>query len=429
MTESDLAAASRTGEVAAAEQMAAAASGDIEAFLRLCESYTPMLMGVALRIVGDRNDAEKAVHEVLVEAWRSSRVFDPARFSVRVWWTIGVRTMALRRSQGRRVKRMASTHDTMIAQLGPAQESGEVPALRAKVRRVLDALSSEQRSLLQLAYFDALSPGEIGDRSTMNANQVRAQVCEALRCLRTGLFWIDAPKVGPADELAASYLLDEVEPGERASLELGDAVRDLAPATAAVVRDTVHALALYTMPGPAPPRIKARVHSAITGPDRMQPFAVDIARFFAVGLEAAREFIGRIDRPYGWLDDASGVRLLPVTPGESDPAAPSNMSQKPEAFEATLVQVPTWPAACVVRVAPGQSLGARYPGTGASALVLQGAVLGDDGRSARAGELWPWPAGAALGTASPGEVELICAVRAGESSSSSSSSSTPRAAG
>jgi DNA-directed RNA polymerase specialized sigma24 family protein len=107
-------------------------------------------MGVALRIVGDRNDAEKAVHEVLVEAWRSSRVFDPARFSVRVWWTIGVRTMALRRSQGRRVKRMASTHDTMIAQLGPAHESGDVPALRAKVRRVLDALSSEQRSLLQL---------------------------------------------------------------------------------------------------------------------------------------------------------------------------------------------------------------------------------------------------------------------------------------
>ena len=414
MTESDLAAASRTGEVAAAEQMAAAARGDIEAFLRLCESYTPMLMGVALRIVGDRNDAEKAVHEVLVEAWRSSRVFDPARFSVRVWWTIGVRTMALRRREGRRVKRMASTHDTMIAQLGPAHESGDVPALRAKVRRVLDALSSEQRSLLQLAYFDGLSPVEIGDRSTMNADQVRSQMCEALRCLRTGLFWIDAPRVGPADELAAGYLLDELEPGERASLELGDAVRGLEPAVAAVVRDTVHALALYTMPGPAPPRIKARVHSAITGPDRMQPFAVDVARFFAVGLEAAREFIGRIDRPHGWLDDATGVRLLTVTPGEPDGAGPSNMSQKPEAFEATLVQLPAWPAACLVRVAPGQSLGARYPGTGASALVLQGSVLGDDGRSARAGELWTWRASAALGTASPGEVELICAVRAGE---------------
>jgi len=412
MTESDLAAASRTGEVAAAEQMAAAARGDIEVFIRLCESYTPMLMGVALRIVGERNDAEKAVHEVLVEAWRSSRVFDPARFSVRVWWTIGVRTMALRRSQGRRVKRMASTHDTMIAQLGPAHESGDVPALRAKVRRVLDALSSEQRSLLQLAYFDGLSPVEIGDRSTMNANQVRSQVCEALRCLRTGLFWIDAPKVGPADELAAGYLLDELDANERASLELGDAVRGLDVAASAIVRDTVHALALYTMPGPAPPRIKARVHAAITGPDRMQPFAVDVARFFAVGLETAREFIGRIDRPHGWLDDASGVRLLAVTPGDDDGSGASNMSQKPEAYEATLVQLPAWPDACMVRVAPGQSLGARYPSSGASALVLQGAVLGDDGRSAHAGEIWSWAPGAALGTASPGEVELICAVRA-----------------
>lgn len=420
MTESDLAAASRTGEAAAAEQMAAAARGDIETFIRLCESYTPMLMGVALRIVGDRNDAEKAVHEVMVEAWRSSRVFDPARFSVRVWWTIGVRTMALRRSQGRRVKRMASTHDTMIAQLGPAHESGDVPALRAKVRRVLDALSSEQRSLLQLAYFDGLSPVEIGDRSTMNANQVRIQVREALRCLRTGMFWVEAPRVGPADELAAGYLLDELDPGERISLELGDPVHGLDAEAAAIVRDTVHALALYTMPGPAPPRIKARVNAAITGPDRMQPFAVDLAHFFSVGLEAARELIGRIDRPHGWLDDASGVRLLAVTPGEPDRcdgAGASDMSQKSEeaceAYEATLVQLPAWPAACLIRVAPGQSLGARYPATGASALVLQGAVLGDDGGNAHAGELWSWPPGAALGTASPGEVELICAVRAG----------------
>jgi hypothetical protein len=58
-------------------------------------------------------------------------------------------------------------------------------------------------------------------------------------------------------------------------------------------------------------------------------------------------------------------------------------------------------------------LGARYPVGGAKALVLQGALLGADGRRARPGERWHWPAGAALGTASPGEVELICAVRAG----------------
>ena len=431
MTERDPAAASAasaatttTGEAAAAEQMAAAARGDIEAFIRLCEGYTPMLMGVALRIVGDRNEAEKAVHEVLVEAWRSARVYDPARFSVLVWWTIGVRTMALRRSQGRRVKRMASTHDTMIAQLGPAVEAADVPPQRAKVRRVLDSLSSEQRSLLQLAYFDGLSPVEIGDRSTMNAGQVRLHLAEALRCLRTGLFWIDAPRVGPADELATAYLLGELGADERAAVDLGDPVRGLDAVGAAHVRNTVHALALYTMPGPAPPRIKARVLAAITGPDRMQPFAVDLARFLSVDLGTAREHIASIDRPRGWLEDSAGVRLLALKlpPRGGDAAGSGDMSQGSgeafsgpegrEAFEATIVQAPAWPPVCMVRVAPGQSLGSRYPGTGASALVLQGAVLGDDGRSARAGETWTWPAGGALGTASPGEIELICAVRA-----------------
>jgi RNA polymerase sigma-70 factor (ECF subfamily) len=413
MTERDPAAASRTGEVAAAEQMTAAARGDTEAFLRLCDGYAPMLMGVALRIVGDRNESEKAVHEVLVEAWRSARVYDPARFSVLVWWTIGVRTMALRRSQGRRVKRMASTHDTMIAQLGPAVEANDVPPQRAKVRRVLDALTSEQRSLLQLAYFDGLSPVEIGDRSHMNAGQVRSHLAEALRCLRGGLFWIDAPRVGPADELAAGYLLGELSGAERTAVDLGDPVHGLEAAAVALVRDTVHSLALYTMPGPAPKRIRTRVHAAITGPDRMQPFAVDLARFFAVDMPTAREYIGLVDRPHGWLDEGAGVRLLALRPGAGSAGA-SNMSEETPGYEATIVQAPAWPPACLVRLAPGQSLGVRYPSSGATALVLQGTVLGDDGRSARAGETWRWAPGAALGTASPGEVELICALRAGD---------------
>ena len=411
MTERDPVAAARPGEIAAAEQMAVAASGDVEAFAGLAGSYTPMLMGVALRIVGDRNDAEKAVHEVLVEAWRSCRFYDPARFSIRVWWSIGLRALALRRTQGRRVKRMASTHDTMIAQLGASQEAADLPPLRNQVRRVLDSLSSEQRSVLQLAYFDGLSAAEIGDRSHMNAGQVRAQLAEALRCLRTGLYWVDAPDVGPADELGTSYLLSELAAAERSALELGDRVHGLEAADVAIVRDTVHSLALYTIPGPAAPRIRARVLAAISGPDRLQPFAVDLARFLAVDLERAREILASVDRPQGWLDDAAGIRLLALDLG-AEPPVPSDIPEE-VSLETTMVQSPAWPSACLLRLAPGQRLGARYPVGGAKALVLQGALLGADGRRARPGERWRWPAGAALGTASPGEVELICAVRAG----------------
>ncbi len=421
MTDRDPVAAARPGEIAAAEQMAAAASGDVEAFAGLAQRYTPLLMGVALRIVGDRNDAEKAVHEVLVEAWRSCRFYDPARFSVRVWWTIGIRAMALRRTQGRRAKRMASTHDTMIAQLGPAHEADDLPPLRAHVRRVLDAVSSDQRSVLQLAYFDGLSAAEIGDRSRMSAAEVRSNLAEALRCLRTGLYWIDAPRVGPADELAAGYLLSELAADERSALELGDRVRGLEPGDAAIVRDTVHSLGLYTIPGPAAPRIRARVIAAITGPDRLQLFAGDLARFLSIDLARARELLTRVDRPQGWLDDAAGVRVLALDLNpESDQGASataesdvlSDMSDL-ASLETTMVQSPAWPTICLLRLAPGQRLGARYPVGGARALVLQGALVGADGRRARPGERWTWPAGAPLGVASPGEVELICAVRAG----------------
>lgn len=407
-------AAARAGEIAAAEQMAAAARGDADSFVRLSESYAPLLVGIALRILGDRNEAEKAVHDVLVEAWRSSRIYDPNRFSIRVWWTIGVRTMAHRRNQNRRVKRMASTHDTMIAAVATTVEAIDVPPMRRQVQRVLDAVSAEQRSVLQLAYFDGLSAVEIADRSGLSATDVRGQLADALRCLRSGLFWVDAPAVGPADEFAAQYLLGELSALERAGCDLGDPVAGLDAPTSKSVRDAIHSLALYTLPGPSSPRIRQRLLAAVTGPDRMQPFAVDLARFFTVDLDAAREYVGRVDRPHGWLEDAAGIRLLSLNLG-ADPRVLEDISDEPDADDAlltTMVQSPAWPSASLVRVAPGVSLGMRFPGHSAEALVLQGTLVGGDGTPTRPGERRFWPAGAGLGTAGAGDVELLCAVRA-----------------
>ncbi len=393
--------------------MAAAARGDSDAFIRLSESYAPLLVGIALRILGDRNEAEKAVHDVLVEAWRSSRIYDPNRFSIRVWWTIGVRTMAHRRNQNRRVKRMASTHDTMIAALATTVEAADVPPMRRQVQRVLDAVSAEQRSLLQLAYFDGLSAVEIADRSSLSAAGVRGQLADALRCLRTGLFWVEAPTVGPADEFAAQYLLGELSSAERAGCDLGDAVAGLDNATITSVRDSIHSLALYTLPGPSSPRIRARLLAAVTGPDRMQPFAVDLARFFVTDLDAAREYVGRVDRPHGWLEDATGVRLLSINLG-ADPRVleDSDVDDTDDALLTTMVQSPAWPTTCLVRVAPGHNLGVRYPATSAEVLVLQGSLVSGDGTTTRPGEHRHWPAGSALGTAGAGDVELLCAVNA-----------------
>ena len=393
--------------------MAAAARGDAEAFVRLSESYAPLLVGIALRILGDRNEAEKAVHDVLVEAWRSSRIYDPSRFSIRVWWTIGVRTMAHRRNLNRRVKRMASTHDTMIAALATTVEAADVPPMRRQVQRVLDAVSAEQRSLLQLAYFDGLSAVEIADRSGLTATVVRTQLADALRCLRSGLYWIDAPAVSPTDEFAAQYLLGELSAAERAGCDLGDAVTGLDAKTSTSVRDSVHSLALYTLPGPSSPRIRARLLAAVTGPDRMQPFAIDLARFFAVDLDAAREYVARVDRPHGWLEDAAGIRLLSLNL-HADPRDLEDSSDDVDSDDAlltTMVQSPAWPSTALVRVAPGHSLGNRYPAHSAEALVLQGTLVGGDGTATRPGERRFWPAGAGLGTAGAGDVELLCAVR------------------
>jgi hypothetical protein len=287
--------------------------------------------------------------------------------------------------------------------------------MRRQVQRVLDAVSAEQRSLLQLAYFDGLSAVEIADRSSLSAASVRGQLADALRCLRTGLFWIEAPHRRPRRRARRQYLLGELSSAERAALRPRRRVAGLDGATTTSVRDSIHSLALYTLPGPSSPRIRARLLAAVTGPDRMQPFAVDLARFFVTSTSTPPASTSPRRPPPRLARGRPGVRLLSINLG-ADPRVleDSDVDDTDDALLTTMVQSPAWPSTCLVRVAPGHRLGARYPRHRAEALVLQGSLVGGDGTHAPApASAGAGPPGRRSGTASAGEVELICAVRAG----------------
>ena len=47
--------------------------------------YAPVLFGLFVRTLGDRQLAEDCVQEVFVTAWRSAGRFDPRRASVSTW--------------------------------------------------------------------------------------------------------------------------------------------------------------------------------------------------------------------------------------------------------------------------------------------------------------------------------------------------------
>lgn len=401
------------GDVGAAQRMAAAARGDAVAFIELCESYAPALLGATLRILGDRVAAESTVYGVLLDAWRGAKQFDPRQASVRVWWTIGARTAALRALPEHRAARMAAVHDTQITTLDDKTEAPDVGPLRQAVQTAMLDLDDEPRSALQLAYFEGLGAGEIADRARTSPEVVRAQVADGLRRLSAALAGtppsIDVPR--PHDRLAAAYLLDELSLEDRARFDRGEAIGELQASEVAAQRDNVHGLALYTFPAALLPQTRARLVAAIAGPERLSPFTDDLAALLRLPLHDAREILARVDAPRGWRDDA-GLRILPLETG-SEVRVPESMSEEPDAVgdsDITVVQRAAWPRRLIVRVAPGAVIPSRYPHSEARVLVLQGGLSHEETGAARPGDLVPWPSGTTLGVAEPGGPELILAV-------------------
>ena len=145
--------------------VAAMARGDRAALAALYERHAGVLLGLALRIVRDRREAEDLLHDVLLEAWRAAGDFDPNRGRVRTWLAIRMRSRALDRKQSARISRNAG--DAGLAVL--ADERERTSPDHARVRAVLAELGPAQRQVVELAYFAGLSCSEIASprRSTL----------------------------------------------------------------------------------------------------------------------------------------------------------------------------------------------------------------------------------------------------------------------
>jgi len=163
-----------------AELVAKMADGDRSALATLYSRHSSVLMGLALRIVRSRLEAEDLLHDVFLEAWRSAKSFDPKRGRVRTWLAIRMRSRALDLQKSARVSRNAG--DAGLDQLVD-DRTGASPD-HARVREALAALGPEQRRMLELAYFEGLSCSEIATRVATPIGTVKSRIAAGLERLR-----------------------------------------------------------------------------------------------------------------------------------------------------------------------------------------------------------------------------------------------------
>ena len=166
-----------------AELVAAMARGDRDAMAALYERHSGVLLGLAMRIVKNRREAEDLLHDVFLEVWRSAKDFDPKRGRVRTWLAIRMRSRALDLQKSARVSRNAGDAGLDVL----VDDGDHASPDHARVRAALVDLGPDQRRVLELAYFEGLSCSEIAERVAIPVGTVKSRIAAGLDRLRNGL--------------------------------------------------------------------------------------------------------------------------------------------------------------------------------------------------------------------------------------------------
>jgi RNA polymerase sigma factor (sigma-70 family) len=178
-----------TDPIAAADaDLTARLAADLDgSFEELVASQVDRLFSIALRVLGDRGDAEEAAQDALVRAYRALDGYEAKRIRelrLRPWLTTIVVNVCRNRT---RVRRVPTT------QLGfePGAEPAVDPVARRDVRdawaSLLATLPPAQRIAIVLRHVDGLSYAEMAAALDKPEGTLKAQVHRGLATLRDAL--------------------------------------------------------------------------------------------------------------------------------------------------------------------------------------------------------------------------------------------------
>jgi RNA polymerase sigma-70 factor, ECF subfamily len=150
-------------------------AGEEAAFEILVTRYNRPLFGVALRMLGDFEDARDATQAAFVKAYRKLATFDP-KFRFFSWMYRILLNECLNTRRGRRLYEPLAP-DLVLAS-GPL-EALEATERRRRVQQALLALPVEQREVILLRHFGDLAYDEIATTIGIPVKTVKSRLYTA----------------------------------------------------------------------------------------------------------------------------------------------------------------------------------------------------------------------------------------------------------
>jgi len=163
-------------------------NGDLDSFNQLIERYQGQVYNLALRMLGNHQDAEDITQEAFILAWKAINKFRGGSFKAWLFRiSSNVCTDLLRSSQRRR----ADSLDSLFSEYNPLSNSAKSPeehALQEELHQLISqcllSLPEEQRLVVILADLQGFSYEEISQATNSSSGTVKSRLSRGRTNLR-----------------------------------------------------------------------------------------------------------------------------------------------------------------------------------------------------------------------------------------------------
>jgi RNA polymerase sigma-70 factor, ECF subfamily len=166
-------------------------SGDHFAFETLYQLWSPILLGIAFRMLGNRSEAEEAMQDSFVKIWHRAADYDPKKSKPFVWSFTLLRSICIDRLRFGSRRKRANQQISSICETDFAEPiSNDLILSRdtmQAVRKAMDALPLDECRCLELAVFLEYTHSEISEQLGTPLGTVKNRLRRALEKLKKSL--------------------------------------------------------------------------------------------------------------------------------------------------------------------------------------------------------------------------------------------------
>ena len=160
------------------------AAQDRAAFRKLYHASSAKLMGVVLRILGNRSEAEDAMQDIYTRVWLRAASYDAEKGRAMTWLITLARNHAIDRLRARPSPQDHVALDRIIDPM-PSTETRLIAKSEAKrINRCIDALDPRHASALRGAYLSGKSYAELALAGNVPLNTMRTWLRRSLLALK-----------------------------------------------------------------------------------------------------------------------------------------------------------------------------------------------------------------------------------------------------